>query len=241
MTSKKLDPRLVALIRKVKGKRPRTVIEHIIKHGQITTEELKDQYGYNHPPRAARDVREAGIPLKTTRVTGSDGRRIGAYVFADLDDIEKHKLAGRKVFSKEFKRQLLEQSQGRCAVCNERYADRYLQVDHRVPYEVAGESGRVGDESQPHLFMPLCGTCQRKKSWSCEHCGNWTDTKNATLCNQCYWASPDNYAHVALRQIRQVSIVWSEHEVWEFDAVAKQARRSGLSVQEYIKRQLGEK
>lgn len=42
----------------VTNKRPATVIQHILKHGYITTEELKDIYGYNHPPRAIRDVRE---------------------------------------------------------------------------------------------------------------------------------------------------------------------------------------
>jgi hypothetical protein len=42
----------------VKAKRPRTVIQHILEHGLITSQELKDTYGYNHPPRAVRDVRE---------------------------------------------------------------------------------------------------------------------------------------------------------------------------------------
>ena len=60
----------------VTAKRPRTVIEHILEHGYITTEELRSIYGYNHPPRAARDVREQGIPLETFRVTGADGRKI---------------------------------------------------------------------------------------------------------------------------------------------------------------------
>lgn len=45
----------------VTKKRPRTVINHILKNGFVTTQELRDVYGYNHPPRAARDVREEGI------------------------------------------------------------------------------------------------------------------------------------------------------------------------------------
>ncbi|WP_369334486.1 helix-turn-helix domain-containing protein [Candidatus Thiosymbion oneisti] len=53
------------MLESVEAKRPKTVIDHILKHGQITTEELKDTYGYNHPPRATRDVREQGIPIKT--------------------------------------------------------------------------------------------------------------------------------------------------------------------------------
>ena len=42
-------------------KRPSTVIQHILKYGFITTEELKGKYGYEHAPRAARDVRERGV------------------------------------------------------------------------------------------------------------------------------------------------------------------------------------
>lgn len=61
------------LLESVSDKRPRTVIQHILKNGYITTQELKDDYGYNHPPRAARDVRELGIPLVTYRVPGPDG------------------------------------------------------------------------------------------------------------------------------------------------------------------------
>ena len=41
------------LLESVTAKRPRTVIQHILKNGYITSEELKDVYGYNHPPRAA--------------------------------------------------------------------------------------------------------------------------------------------------------------------------------------------
>ena len=65
MSNTNYPKEFIKLLQSVKAKRPKTVIDHILKHGQITTEELKDTYGYNHPPRAARDVREQGIPLKT--------------------------------------------------------------------------------------------------------------------------------------------------------------------------------
>src|SRR4030043_1978533 len=87
----------------VVAKRPKTVIQHILKNGFITTEELKSKYGYNHPPRAARDVREEGIPLETFRVRDSEGRSIGAYRFADPAKARFGVLEGRKVFSKTFK------------------------------------------------------------------------------------------------------------------------------------------
>lgn len=66
----------------VTAKRPRTVIQHILQYGFVTTEELKN-LGYEHAPRAARDVRELGIPLETFWTKDSNGRRIGAYRFGD--------------------------------------------------------------------------------------------------------------------------------------------------------------
>lgn len=83
------------LYRPITGKRPKTVIDHILEHGFITTEELKGTYGYEHPPRAIKDVREHGIPLETFRVTGSDGRKIAAYHFGKWQPGRLQKLSGR--------------------------------------------------------------------------------------------------------------------------------------------------
>lgn len=70
MTKPQLPREFVKLCKKVTAKRPRTVIEHILKHGFITTQELKDKYGYNHPPRAVRDVKENGIPIEWNSTPG---------------------------------------------------------------------------------------------------------------------------------------------------------------------------
>lgn len=231
-----LDPRLVAQIAKVTGKRPKTVIDHILKHGQISTEELKDTYGYNHPPRAIRDVRENGVPLETFRVRGSDGRMIAAYRFGDPSKIENHKLGGRKTFSKHFSKALIASHSGKCALCGERYSERMLQTDHRIPYEVAGEHGHVGDETEPVLFMPVCGTCNRKKSWSCEHCDNWTGAKDPTVCASCYWASPENSTHVAMRAIRRLELTWSDTDIRDYTKLKKMADKRGISMQELVRR-----
>ena len=99
MSNTNYPKEFIELLQSVKGKRPKTVIDHILKYGQITTEELKDTYGYNHPPRAVRDVRERGIPLKTFRTTGSDGRKIAAYKFGDPSEVRAAQLSGRTAFS----------------------------------------------------------------------------------------------------------------------------------------------
>ena len=106
----------------------------------MTTEELATQYGYEHAPRVAHDVREEGIPLETFRVKNSGGRSIGAYHFGDLSLVRTDRVGGRIAFSKKFKQELTERNGLRCAVCFTTYKDRYLQVDHRIPYEVAGDA-----------------------------------------------------------------------------------------------------
>lgn len=229
-----VDPRILAAVSKVTAKRPKTVIDHILKHGFITTQELKDLYGYNHPPRAIRDVREQGVPLTMYRVAGKDDRSIAAYRFGNPDAIENHKLGGRKVFSKAFKELLIDKYDSRCAITNEKYEERYLQIDHRIPYEVAGDN--VADEQQPDEFMLLSGSAQRQKSWSCEHCENWITRKNPDVCRACYWASPEKYTHMALKEIRSLQLVWSGRDgAAFFDRMAEKARAGRVSLQDLVK------
>jgi hypothetical protein len=45
-----LPPGFVAALENVTAIRARCVTGHILKHGFIATEDLKNTYGYNHPP-----------------------------------------------------------------------------------------------------------------------------------------------------------------------------------------------
>jgi hypothetical protein len=219
-------------IKAITAKRAKTVVDHILKHGHITTEELKNLYGYDHPPRAARDVREQGIPLETFRISGTQGKSIAAYRFADPSLIRSGALSGRKVFSKKFKQLLAARSGCKCGICLSEYEARYLQVDHKVPYEVGGEGG---GENKPDEFQLICGSCNRAKSWSCEHCANWTDNKQVKVCLSCYWANPEAYKHIALRKIRRLDITWTEEETREFDQLEKMAKKQRQPLPEFVK------
>lgn len=233
MTRTDIHPAILSQIKKVTGKRPLAIINHIIQHGQVTTEELKDIYGYNHPPRAARDVRECGIPLVTVRVAGRDGRKIAAYTFGAPDKIERNKLAGRKTFSSAFKHVLLDRQGPRCAITGEPYEPRYLSIDHRIPYEVAGE--RTAGEDHPEAFMLISAAAQRQKSWSCEHCRNWREIKDPETCTRCYWASPEEYDHIAMEQRRRVDVWWIGGEVRDYEKLCALARETGKSLGQMIK------
>ena len=203
----------LVLLNSITAKRPQTVIQHILKHGFITSQDLKDLYGYNHPPRAVRDVREQGIPLVTYRIEGTDGRKIAAYKFGDPDDVGNviSKSAGRTALSKALKQALIEKYGAKCFIYHAIMDENILQVDHRVPYEIGGEP----DENDIEKYMLLCPSANRAKSWACEHCENWIK-KVIAFCVVCYWASPDEYEHIAGNQERVISVMFTGDEVADY-------------------------
>ena len=194
---------------------------------------MKEPYGYNHLPRAARDVRENGIPIETFRVTGGDGRKIAAYRFGELGKGELRRMEGRTGLSKIIKDALIAKYGCRCFIYLEDLPERDLQIDHRVPYEVAGDGEEVG--LKPEDFMLLCRSANRAKSWSCEHCENWKTLKNREVCLSCYWASPEDYEHIAMRQVRRLDLIWQGDEAEHYETLKKQARDLSVEVPAYVR------
>lgn len=236
MSQKTIDPKLIEAASKVTAHRAKVVIDHIIKHGHITTEELKKIYGYNHPPRAAGDVRDQGIPLETFKVLDSTGRKIGAYRFGDPAKIEEGKLGGRKILPKQLKKDLIEKYGPKCAISTELYDESHLQIDHRIPYRISGDGNNT--DRNPADFMLLSGAAQRQKSWSCEHCNNFRELKQLKNCQTCYWAYPEEYTHVAMKEERRVDIIFSGQDIKIYNTLEEQAKRDDSTIQEEIKRQL---
>lgn len=229
MAHSELPDEFLKLLESVTGKRSRIVVDHILEHGSITTEDLKDVYGYDHPPRAVADVRDQGIPIETFKTTSLTGQAIAGYRFGNPADAIKGQTGGRRNFPQRLKTELFEAQDGKCAICDQQYSRRYLQIDHRVPYRVAGEQSEEFDAKD---FMLLCRSCNRAKSWSCEHCSNGLDTKSVGTCLTCYWGSPDDYEHIATESERRVALVWSGVETTDYDDLK---RRTDTSIQRYIK------
>ncbi|HCN29110.1 MAG TPA: HNH endonuclease [Verrucomicrobiales bacterium] len=219
------------LCRSVTAKRPKTVITHILKHGQITTEELKNLYGYNHPPRAARDVKEHGIPIERVTVVGTDGRKIAAYRFGDTTNLKVRRFDGRTGLSKQIKDALITKYGCRCFIYLEEMPEAALQIDHRVPFEVAGES----EAMLPEDFMLLCGSANSAKNWFCSQCDNWRDRKDREVCLTCYWAYPDNHTHVAMKQLRRVDLLWQGDETQEYERLKADAAEAGMAIPDFVK------
>ena len=223
------------LLKSVTAKRPKTVIDHSLENGFITTEDLKNKYGYNHPPRAVRDVKEYGIPIVMYRVEGSDGRKIAAYKFDEFNTETLHKTSGRTALSKKIKEGLIALHGSKCFIYNEIMDEENLQIDHRVPFEVGGD---FADEKELEYYMLLSPSANRLKSWACEKCNNWINDKNTEICLSCYWAYPENYSHIAMKPIRRLDIIWQGTEVTIYEALKELAQNENKEIQDVVKKLL---
>jgi len=220
----KLPEPLLRRIAQVTNRRARLVLDTIAQSGSITTEELQKR-GYNDPRRAAQDVRELGFPLISTRVKSASGKRMATYSLALTLEAGK---TGRLQLPKKERVAIIEAAGSKCRLCG---ATHDLQVDHRVPYQVAGESLK----GKPKTYMVLCGACNRRKSWICEHCPNWLKLKHVQTCQSCYWADPEQHTHVAMEQIRRVDLVFGGEETQKFDEFRRRCKQRGKSVAQGVK------
>lgn len=204
----------------------------MIDKGYVTTADL-NAMGYDHPPRAIADIKEAGIQVSKTMVS-IDGRRMAKYEL--LGTLGDASLTGRRALPKAARDSLYMEWGYRCAVCNGKFSARELQADHRIPYRIAGESPELNLDD----FMPLCPSCNRAKSWACENCPNW-QTRIVEECQTCLWGSPQEYGHIAGVPERRLHVAWSgTSEVKSFDKLSNRALSSDMPVAELVKRILSE-
>ena len=230
MSLSDFSPEVLSLLNAVTAKRARTMIQHIIAHGHITSEEISTLYGYSHPPRAIRDVREQGIPIETGRTRDSAGRIIAVYRFGDFSEIKNQMLRGRTTLTRRLKSDLIERDGARCNVYLVRVPENDLQIDHRVPFHIAGDQ----DVSSIDGFQLLCRPANRDKAWTCQHCPNW-EQRELDVCRTCYWAYPESYEHVATKQLRRLDILWGADEISDYEDVKLGASRARLAMAEYVK------
>ena len=204
------------------------MLDYIAEHGSVSTIELKNA-GYDHPPRAVMDAKDLGFAIKRVTTRRPDGQRIASYYFDDAEfDPSK---TGRTVLPKKERDSIIAAKGSRCGICG---CETNLQIDHRIPFVVAGESQK--DEADPYQILD--GSCNRRKSWACEHCKNWLNIKSFDTCRTCYWATPENYTHVAMRPERRIDIVWIGDEVNAFERVKNEGAKYSRSVAEQIKAML---
>lgn len=234
MKNNELPEDFLEVLSAVTNKRARFVIDTILEKGSCSTEDLK-RGGYEHAPRAARDVRELGIPLVTLKGKDTEGKQMAVYVFGDWEQAKRanqlSKTGGRTQLTDKLKKKLIDRYGCKCHLYGEEYPERLLQPDHRVLYEIGGDPEDMLDTD---YFMLLCPSANRDKSWSCEHCRNW-DIKDVDFCRRCYYAFPEHYDHIAGEQERRVDIVFKGDDIDLYTEIDTIASREHSSLQDVIK------
>lgn len=212
------------------SKRARKALKFLLERGAVTTGELKDA-GYDHPPRAVMDLKDAGFVIVSQNVNVG-GKRMSQYTLVDSmsDDF-----AQRKPIPNPFRKKLFEEHGYRCAVCGGVFIMRMLQADHRVPFWIGGDP----DVFETKDFMPLCASDNRAKSMSCEMCPNW-ETRDPETCKTCYWHDPENYKHVATVDERRLTITVRGEGVGTIDALKAEAEATGLTLGNLVLARLSE-
>ena len=232
ISEKTISTSLANKIKEVSSLRPLQVIYHILEQGEVSTETLTSDYGYNHAPRATRDVRELGIPLKTDFAKNSEGKRMAVYSLDFEADAENQK-KGRQAFAKKVKTNLLQVAGTSCSLCNGEYSSLSLQVDHRVPYEIGGEL-TLENIDERHLML-LCPSSNSSKSWECEHCENWIN-KDANHCSKCYWSGELEYEHIASKDEKRDVLTWQNHDdLTLHERINSLAEKDGVTISSKIK------
>lgn len=178
----------ISQVLKVCSARAAFVINHIIEHGSINSEEIRNA-GYVHGARAVGDVRDNGVPIITSNIKSSDNRTIAQYTFGSASEIKKHKFGGRINFPSSLKKALIERDGLFCMISKQELPESELQIDHKIPYYISGD---LMGERDHNDFMLLSRSMQRTKSWDCENCENLVTIFDLSICKTCFWASPEN-------------------------------------------------
>lgn len=226
-TGRQLPDEYIAKLETVTAKRARRVIDAILKKGYVKQSDL-EAMGYTHGPRAIRDVRELGFGIVTAR----DVDGFAVYAFdKPVDEVNLlSKSRGRTVLEKEIRHALVTKYGAKDFITLETLDETMLQVDHRVPYEIGGEP----EHSDLTKFMLLSGSTNRLKSHACENCPNW-EKKKYSVCESCFWASPEDYSHVACKPERPVLLVFTGEEA---EIIRQAQEKYGEQLEEIAKKSL---
>ena len=99
---------------------------------ECNLEEALKKAGYEHAPRAKRDVVEKGIPIDTFNGKDSEGRRMAVYKFGNWEEAKKQnsiaKTKGRNNLSDKLKQKLIKENGSKCALYGEKFDESLLQA-----------------------------------------------------------------------------------------------------------------
>jgi hypothetical protein len=55
------------------------------------------------------------------------------------------------------------------------------------------------------------------------------------ICRGCYWAFPEDYYHIAMRDVRRLDLTWQDQEVKDYDNLKKKSEDYGAPLPDFVK------
>ena len=129
---------------------------------------------------------------------------------------------------------LYERDSFTCRICGAKMSGPNLRPDHRVPAQFGGSPENFIGEEWMQQFQALCAVCNYEKREACKRCPNWI-ARNIETCNSCYWASPDNYDHMATEAKTASDILkWSRAQLAFRERIRELSRKKGMSLSDVL-------
>lgn len=193
--------------------REKMVFQCVLRKGYVTKDDCKAA-GCDYV--VIRDLRKVGVPFVrhlNKYYLDWPSSSVGEYHLQSLPPA--------------LRDQVIRDYGNRCAICLQVFESKELFPDHKIPRKIAGDDLLV--EEGPLAFQACCYSCNNRKQQACRKCPNQVELKNPDNCRRCYWASPEDYDHVAMvEEMRADLVARGESQIVRLSRLLKAARRMGL-------------
>jgi hypothetical protein len=59
--------------------------------------------------------------------------------------------------------------------------------------------------------------------------------KDKSICLSCYWAYPESYEHIAMRQVRRIDLLWEGDDIEIYERLKQRAVSVEKELPEFVK------
>jgi hypothetical protein len=205
------------------SKRGNFVRDTMLTKGSVTR---WDMLGAGYDPVAVCDLTSLGVTV-STKMISEKGKSSMEYTLNPQAFIDR---AESRMFMTPKERRRFFRSYGcKCLTCSLTLDPRSLQVDHRIPFILVGNS-LVKLEGYSAL-KPACPSCNSTREDICRECIKKRGTNHEVLeCRTCYWAYPENYTHIAGTHRSLILVASTRDDPSKLEQVREFALSIGLDV-----------
>ena len=142
----------------VKESKRAKVLKELMKDGKwYSADDIREITGYKHPNRAITDLRQFGYIVEQRYVI-RDGKRVAEWKLLSVTPVKEAK--HRFTLSKSDARKIFQRDNYTCVLCKEKYDEKFLRVDHKIPISRVGNHLDIKkDKNWMDKFQTMCIVC----------------------------------------------------------------------------------